>query len=295
MRQLPPPKSSPIAALSAAGDGGFNDGGIHILLLCLGASIALCLAARLGMGGLVAVATLLIQTGFAFGPMGGFTFTKLLGWLPAIALGLLAYRPIRPSGGDRAGLPHGQNRLPPSPPPSARRPGRHGRWDAELFSGSRIGNKLRRVAPITLTAEEREFLDGPTTENSASKLNDWHIRHELHDVPEEIWQFVQATTAFSACSFPRSMAASASLPRRSRLILGKISSRSPGRRRHRHGAELARTRRADREIRHGRAEGAFLPRLARGEEVPCFALTGPFSGSDAASMRDIGVVTRGHA
>jgi alkylation response protein AidB-like acyl-CoA dehydrogenase len=37
----------------------------------------------------------------------------------------------------------------------------------------------------------------------------------------------------------------------------------------------------------------YLPRLARGDEIPCFALTGPFSGSDAASMRDIGVVTKG--
>ena len=37
----------------------------------------------------------------------------------------------------------------------------------------------------------------------------------------------------------------------------------------------------------------YLPRLAKGEEVPCFSLTGPTSGSDAATMRDIGYVTRG--
>ena len=77
------------------------------------------------------------------------------------------------------------------------------------------------------------------------------------------------------------------------LVLGKISSRSPG------GVtivmvpnslgpgELIEKYGTDAQKEH------FLPRLARGEEIPCFALTGPFSGSDAASMRDIGVVTRG--
>ena len=77
------------------------------------------------------------------------------------------------------------------------------------------------------------------------------------------------------------------------LILGKISSRSPD------GVtivmvpnslgpgELIEKYGTDAQKEH------FLPRLARGEEIPCFALTGPFSGSDAASMRDVGVVTRG--
>ena len=37
----------------------------------------------------------------------------------------------------------------------------------------------------------------------------------------------------------------------------------------------------------------YLPRLAKGLEVPCFSLTGPTSGSDAATMRDVGYVTRG--
>jgi acyl-CoA dehydrogenase len=37
----------------------------------------------------------------------------------------------------------------------------------------------------------------------------------------------------------------------------------------------------------------YLPRLARGEEVPCFALTSPTAGSDAASMTDTGVVCKG--
>jgi len=37
----------------------------------------------------------------------------------------------------------------------------------------------------------------------------------------------------------------------------------------------------------------YLPRLARGEEIPCFALTGPTAGSDAGAMPDAGIVCRG--
>jgi acyl-CoA dehydrogenase len=37
----------------------------------------------------------------------------------------------------------------------------------------------------------------------------------------------------------------------------------------------------------------FLPRLARGEEIPAFALTGPWAGSDAGSMPDDGIVCKG--
>src|SRR5690606_28610634 len=36
----------------------------------------------------------------------------------------------------------------------------------------------------------------------------------------------------------------------------------------------------------------YLPRLAVGEEVPCFGLTGPFAGSDATSIPDYGIVCK---
>ena len=35
-----------------------------------------------------------------------------------------------------------------------------------------------------------------------------------------------------------------------------------------------------------------LPRLARGEEIPCFGLTGPTAGSDATSIPDFGIVCK---
>ena len=164
-------------------------------------------------------------------------------------------------------------------------------WDAELFSGKPNWSKLRRVAPITLTAEERAFLDGPTTE-LCKRLSDWRIRHELHDVPDDIWQFV-CDNGFLGMLISKQHGGLGFSAQAQSLILGKISSRSPD------GVtivmvpnslgpgELIEKYGTDAQKEH------FLPKLARGEEIPCFALTGPFSGSDAASMRDVGVVTRG--
>jgi acyl-CoA dehydrogenase len=110
-------------------------------------------------------------------------------------------------------------------------------WDAELFSGTPDWSRLRRVSPITLTAEERAFLDGPTDE-LCRKLNDWRIRHELHDVPRTSGAS-SAIRASSACSSPRSMAAwplgAGAIARARQDLIAQ-----PRRRHHRHGAELAR-------------------------------------------------------
>ena len=164
-------------------------------------------------------------------------------------------------------------------------------WDAELFSGTPDWSKLRRTAPITLTAEERAFLDGPTVE-LCKRLNDWRIRHELHDIPDDIWRFVREN-GFLGMLISRAHGGLGFSAQAQSLIIGKISSRSPD------GVtivmvpnslgpgELIEKYGTDAQKEY------FLPRLAKGEEIPCFALTGPFSGSDAASMRDVGVVARG--
>jgi acyl-CoA dehydrogenase len=164
-------------------------------------------------------------------------------------------------------------------------------WDAELFSGKPDWEKLRRVAPITLTAEERAFLDGPTAE-LCKRLNDWRMRYELRDIPDEIWRFT-CDHGFLGMLVSKEHGGLGFSAQAQSLVLGKIASRSPD------GVtivmvpnslgpgELIEKYGTDEQKAH------FLPRLAKGEEIPCFALTGPFSGSDAAAMRDIGIVTKG--
>jgi len=164
-------------------------------------------------------------------------------------------------------------------------------FDAELFSGTPDWNKLRSIPPIELSAEERAFLDGPT-EELCRMISDWQVRHTLRDIPDEIWDFVKSH-GFLGMLISKAHGGLGFSAQAQSLILGKIASRSPdvvtivmvpnslG------PGELIEKYGTDAQKHH------YLPRLAKGEEVPCFSLTGPTSGSDAATMRDIGYVTRG--
>lgn len=164
-------------------------------------------------------------------------------------------------------------------------------WDAELFSGSPDWSKLKAVPPITLSDEERAFLEGPT-EELCRKLDDWDIRHNRRDIPKKIWNFV-AEKGFLGMLISKDHGGLGFSAQAQSLILGKIGSRSPdvvtivmvpnslG------PGELIEKYGTDEQKSH------YLPRLAKGQEIPCFGLTGPTSGSDAATMRDIGVVCEG--
>lgn len=242
----------------------------------------------------IALFTLCLQLGIGSGHLHAplFNFWAVLGWLVAAALLALSFPRLKR---DYMTLPAYRVLKGAMPKISATErealeAGTVG-WDAELFSGTPDWARLRRVNPIMLTAEERAFLDGPT-EELCRKLNDWQIRHELHDVPEEVWRLVREQ-GFLGMLISKEHGGLGFSAQAQSLILGKISSRSPdgvvivmvpnslgpGELIEKYGTETQ--------------KAYYLPRLARGEEIPCFALTGPFSGSDAASMRDVGVVTRG--
>ncbi len=164
-------------------------------------------------------------------------------------------------------------------------------FDAELFSGTPDWDKLRSIAPIVLTAEEQAFLDGPTEELCA-QISDWQVRHEQREIPDKIWDFVKSR-GFLGMLISKEHGGLGFSAQAQSLIIGKIASRSPdvvtivmvpnslgpGELIEKYGTE---------QQKH-----YYLPRLAKGEEIPCFALTGPTSGSDAATMRDIGTVIRG--
>ncbi len=164
-------------------------------------------------------------------------------------------------------------------------------WDGELFSGGPDWQKLMSAKVPTLTATEQAFLDGPCEELCAM-LDDWDITHVRADLPPEVWSFIKSK-GFFGMIIPHSYGGLEFSAYAHSCVLIKVASRS---------AMAASTIAVPNSL--GPAElllhygteaqkNHFLPRLARGEEVPCFALTGPRAGSDAASIPDTGVICRG--
>ncbi len=164
-------------------------------------------------------------------------------------------------------------------------------WDAELFSGRPHWDKLLGIRPVTLTDEERAFIDGPT-EQVCAMIDDWDIRHNRTDMPPEVWTFLK-DKGFLGMLIAKEYGGLGFSAQAQSMIVSKIASRSvaagitvmvpnslgPGELLEKYGT----TEQKDK----------YLARLAKGLEVPCFALTGPHAGSDAAGMRDVGVVTYG--
>ena len=164
-------------------------------------------------------------------------------------------------------------------------------WEGELFSGRPDWQRLMSVPAPTLSPEEQAFLDGPV-EALCQLLDDWRITHEDLDLPPEIWRSFTRERLFGMI-IPRQYGGLEFSAQAHSAVVMKLASRSitaavsvmvpnslgPAELLLRYGTQVQRDH--------------YLPRLARGEEVPCFALTGPRSGSDAGAMPDRGVVCRG--
>ncbi|PPK52489.1 acyl-CoA dehydrogenase [Marinobacter persicus] len=164
-------------------------------------------------------------------------------------------------------------------------------WDGELFSGQPDWNKLMDYQPAHLTSEEQAFLDGPV-EELCGMLDDWQITHEDYDLPEKVWQFIREKGFFGLVIPKEDGGMGFSATAHSEIVM-KISTRSvsaavtvmvpnslgPG--------ELLMHYGTDDQKQH------YLPRLAGGQEIPCFALTSPVAGSDAGAIPDKGIVCKG--
>ena len=163
-------------------------------------------------------------------------------------------------------------------------------WDRELFSGAPRWKKLFKTPRPHLTADEQAFLDGPV-EKLCQMLDDWEITHERLDLPQEVWRFMRREKLFGMI-IPREYGglglsalahSHAVMKVASRSITAAVTVMVPN---SLGPAELL--------LRYGttRQREYYLPRLARGDEIPCFALTSPQAGSDASSLPDRGVVCR---
>jgi acyl-CoA dehydrogenase len=243
---------------------------------------------------LAGVAALMLDLGYPAGvlPVPGAPLIAFAGWAVTLVLALLCVPQIRRAALIAPLYCYMKRIMPPVSvtEQEALDAGDAG-FDTEFFSGDPDWRRLAAMKEPALTAEERAFLDGPV-EELCVMLKDWEIRHDRRDIPGEVWKFV-AEKGFLGMLISREHGGLGFSPEAQSLVIGKIASRSP---------DAATIVMVPNSLGPGELIEKFgtdeqkqyyLPRLARGEETPCFALTSPFAGSDAASMRDIGVVTRG--
>lgn len=163
-------------------------------------------------------------------------------------------------------------------------------WESELFSGNPDYEKVRDLPKPQLTSEEQTFMDGPV-ETLCQMLDDWKITHEDHDLSPEIWQFLK-DNKFFAMIIPKKYGGLDFSALAHSSVVMKIAGRSitaavtimvpnslgPAKLLLQYGTD--------------QQKDTYLKGLASGEEIPCFALTGPEAGSDAGAMPDTGVVCR---
>ncbi|UGA50173.1 MULTISPECIES: acyl-CoA dehydrogenase FadE [Dickeya] len=164
-------------------------------------------------------------------------------------------------------------------------------WEGELFRGAPDWHTLHAYPRPALTPEEQAFLDGPV-EEACRLANDFEITHERADLPPVLWEFLKqhrffaliikkeyGGLEFSAYAQAMVLQKLAGVSSILAITVGVPNSLGPG--------ELLQHYGTDEQKDH------YLPRLARGDEIPCFALTSPEAGSDASAIPDLGVVCYG--
>jgi acyl-CoA dehydrogenase len=164
-------------------------------------------------------------------------------------------------------------------------------FEADLFRGTPDWKKLHNYPRPRLSAEELAFLKGPV-EQVCKMTNDWQTTHQLADLSPEVWQYLKDNKFFAMiikkefggldfCAYAQSRVLQ-KLSAVSTVLastVGVPNSLGP--------AELLQHYGTKEQQAH------YLPRLVTGEEIPCFALTGPEAGSDAGSIPDFGIVCYG--
>jgi acyl-CoA dehydrogenase len=164
-------------------------------------------------------------------------------------------------------------------------------WEAELFRGAPDWQQLQNYKMPVLSEAEQAFIDGPV-EQLCAMLDDWDITHHRLDLPPEVWDFLKRNRFFGMI-IPRRYGGLEFSANGHSSVVTKIASRSisagvtvmvpnslgPAELLLHYGSEAQ--------------KDYYLPRLADGREIPCFALTGPDAGSDAGAISDSGVVCMG--
>jgi len=163
-------------------------------------------------------------------------------------------------------------------------------WEGELFKGKPDWNILHSYPAPKLSSEEQSFLDNEV-QTLLTMLDDYTIVQKDKDLPPEVWDYLKNNgffamiiakefggLAFSAFGNSTVVTTIATKSLSAAVTVMVPNSLGPG--------ELL--------MHYGTAEQKqrWLPGLANGTEIPCFALTGPEAGSDAGSIPDIGIVCK---
>jgi alkylation response protein AidB-like acyl-CoA dehydrogenase len=164
-------------------------------------------------------------------------------------------------------------------------------WEKELFQGRPDWQQLIDMPKPMLTKEEQAFLNNQV-ETLCDLLNDWEITHEYSDLPTNVWEYIKKEKFFGMI-IPKEYGGLAFSPLAHSAVITKIATRS---------VSAAVTTMvpnslgpAELLLQYGTEDQKkyYLPRLADGKEIPCFALTGPEAGSDAGAIPDKGIVCKG--
>jgi acyl-CoA dehydrogenase len=164
-------------------------------------------------------------------------------------------------------------------------------WDGDLFQGKPDWKKLHAIPKPELSGEEQAFMDNEV-ETLLKMLDDYKIVQEQRDLPAEVWQYIK-DNGFFAMIIPKSYGGREFSAIANSTIVSRIATRSltaavtimvpnslgPGELLMHYGTQEQKDR--------------WLPGLAAGKEVPCFALTGPEAGSDAGGIPDTGIICKG--
>lgn len=157
-----------------------------------------------------------------------------------------------------------------------------------FFEGKVDFSRLAAVAVPRPSAQELDFLERRVPE-LCRMLDDYAI-DEAHDLPPEVWQYLREhgffgmiiPRAYGGLEFAHGVHAEVVTRIASVNIAAAVTVMVPN---SLGPAELLLRYGTDTQKNH------YLPRLARGVDLPCFALTSPYAGSDAAAMPDFGVLT----
>jgi acyl-CoA dehydrogenase len=163
-------------------------------------------------------------------------------------------------------------------------------WEGELFSGMPHWDRLTEYPAPQLSEEEQAFFDGPCEELCAM-IDGWDIAHNRADMPPEVWDFIKKNKFF-AMIIPKKYGGLEFSAYANAMVIAKLASRNPavsstvGVPNSLGPVELL--------LHYGTDEQKqrWLPGLAAGDEIPCFALTSPQAGSDAAALIDSGIVCK---